>query len=180
MIKVEMIGNLGADVEIRDTNGSKFATLRLAHTDKWTDENGQSKESTIWVDVIISNTESKVLQFLKAGVKVFVRGNARLRVYSSQKDRCMKAGLTIQATEIELCGGSADEVPRELYSPDDGHIFKVAKYYQTDVDTSKWKKEDQTILVDRQAHRFIVVKGGWVAPEVVESTDQANSSQTQQ
>lgn len=167
MLKVELIGNLGADVEIKESNGSKFATMRIAHSDRWTDDQGNVKESTTWVDVTMNNTESKVLQYLKAGVKVFVRGTARLRVYSSQKDRCMKAGLTIVASEIELCGGSSDEVPRELFAPDNGQLFKVAKYYQSDLDTTKWKKEDQAILVDRQAHRYIVVKGGWVAPEKV-------------
>lgn len=167
MLKVELIGNLGADVEIKESNGSKFATMRIAHSDRWTDDQGNVKESTTWVDVTMNNTESKVLQYLKAGVKVFVRGTARLRVYSSQKDRCMKAGLTIVASEIELCGGSSDEVPRELFAPDNGQLFKVTKYYQSDLDTSKWKKEDQAILVDRQAHRYIVVKGGWVAPEQV-------------
>lgn len=165
MLKIEMIGNLGADVEVRDVNGSKFASFRMAHTDKWTNQSGEEKESTIWVDVTVNNTESKVLQYLKSGVKVFVRGIGRLRVYSSQKDRCMKAGLTIIANEIELCGGSSDEVPRELYNPDDGHVFKVAKYYQSDLDTSKWKKDDTGLLVDRQARRYVVVKGGWVAPE---------------
>lgn len=167
MLKVELIGNLGADVEIKESNGSKFATMRIAHSDRWTDDQGNVKESTTWVDVTMNNTESKVLQYLKAGVKVFVRGTARLRVYSSQKDRCMKAGLTIVASEIELCGGSSDEVPRELFAPDNGQLFKIAKYYQSDLDTSKWKKEDQAVLVDRQAHRYIVVKGGWVAPEQV-------------
>lgn len=171
MLKVELIGNLGADVEIKESNGSKFATMRIAHSDRWTDDQGNVKESTTWVDVTMNNTESKVLQYLKAGVKVFVRGTARLRVYSSQKDRCMKAGLTIVASEIELCGGSSDEVPRELFAPDNGQLFKVAKYYQSDLDTSKWKKEDQAILVDRQAHRYIVVKGGWVAPEQVPVTE---------
>lgn len=175
MLKVELIGNLGADVEVRESNGSKFATMRIAHSEKWDDGNGNVKESTIWIDVTMNNTESKVLQYLKAGVKVFVRGHARLRVYSSQKDRCMKAGLTVVASEIELCGGSSDEVPRELIAPEDGHIFHVAKYYQSDVDTSKWKKEDQAVLVDRQSRRYIVVKGGWVAPEVAPAGEESNS-----
>lgn len=171
MLKVELIGNLGADAQVKEANGAKFVTMRIAHTDRWTDDRGNTKESTIWVDVTFNNAESKVLPFLKAGVKIFVRGSASLRVYSSAKDRCMKAGLTVSAHEIELCGGSTDEVPRELADPNDGHLYKVAKYYQTDVDTSKWKKEDQGLLVDRQARRYIVVKGGWVSPEVVQPED---------
>ena len=171
MLKVELIGNLGADAQVKEANGAKFVTMRIAHTDRWTDDRGNTKESTIWVDVTFNNAESKVLPFLKAGVKIFVRGNASLRVYSSAKDRCMKAGLTVAAHEIELCGGSSDEIPRELADPNDGHLYKVAKYYQTDLDTSKWKKDDQGLLVDRQARRYIVVKGGWVAPEVVQPED---------
>ena len=164
MLKVELIGNLGADVEIKESNGSKFATMRIAHSDRWTDDQGNVKESTTWVDVTMNNTESKVLQYLKAGVKVFVRGTARLRVYSSQKDRCMKAGLTIVASEIELCGGSSDEVPRELFNPESGAIYRVSKFYRCDIDTSKLKKDECYFLVDKQGERYHVIKDGWVAP----------------
>lgn len=166
MLKVELIGNLGADAEIKESNGSKFVTMRVAHSQKYTKESGEVVESTTWVDVTLNNSESKIIPFLKAGVKVFVRGSGILRVYSSQKDRCMKAGLTIAAQEIELCGGSSDEVPRELADPNDGKLYRVSKYYQSDLDTSKWKEEDQALLVDRQSRRYIVVKGGWVAPEI--------------
>lgn len=164
MLKVELIGNLGADAEIKDSNGSKFVAMRIAHTSKYTDQNGQPHEKTTWVDVTMNDAESKVLPYLKAGVKVFVRGNADLRVYSSPKDRCMKAGLSVSAFEVELCGGSSDAVPRELIALEDGNIFKVTKYYQCDLDTSKWKKEDTGTLVDKQGRSYQVVKGGWVCP----------------
>lgn len=173
MLKVELIGNLGADAQIREANGSKFVSLRVAHSDRWTDEAGNKKESTVWVDVTINDAESKVVPFLKAGVKVFVRGHARLRTYSSEKQRKIVAGLQVVATEIELCGGSSDEVPRELFCPEDGTMIKVAKYYQSDLDTSKWKENDQAVLIDRQTHRYIVVKGGWVAPEQVQEKQSA-------
>ena len=168
MLKVDLIGNLGADAQVKDANGAKFVTMRIAHTDKWVDANGGQRSATTWVDVTYNNPDAKVVQFLKAGVKVFVRGNASLRVYSSAKDRCMKAGLTVAAHEIELCGGSSDEVPRELTDPRDGSLYQVNKLFLVGVDTSKWKKDDQGLLVDKQARRYIVVKGGWVAPEVAQ------------
>ena len=164
MLKVELIGNLGADAEVKESNGSKFVVLRVAHTSKYTDQNGQAHEKTTWVDVTINDAESKVLPYLKAGVKVFIRGNADLRVYSSPKDRCMKAGLSVSAFEIELCGGSSDTVPRELIVPQDGSLVKVNKFYCCDLDTSKWKKEDTGTLVDKQMRQYTVVKGGWVSP----------------
>lgn len=168
MLKVSLIGNLGADVEIKESNGSKFATMRVAHTNRYRTESGEQREQTIWVDVTWNNMESEVLKFLKAGTKIFVRGNASLRVYSSQKDRCMKAGLTIAAHEIELCGGSSDAVPRQLIVPDSGQVVDVAKFYQANIDTKNFKKDDVAVLFDTRGNHYNLVKGGWVAPAVNE------------
>lgn len=164
MLKVELIGNLGADCEIKESNGSKFVTMRVAHTNKYKKEDGSEVEQTTWVDVTMNNPESKVIPFLKAGVKVFVRGNASLRVYSSQKDRCMKAGLTINAVEVELCGGMSELVPKQLVVPETGALVDVKKYYQADIDTSKFKKDDAGYLNDLKGNRYLLVKGGWVTP----------------
>ena len=166
MLKVELIGNLGADCEIKESNGSKFVTMRVAHTNKYKKEDGSEVEQTTWVDVTMNNSDSKVIPFLKAGVKVFVRGNASLRVYSSQKDRCMKAGLTINAVEVELCGGMSELVPKQLVVPETGALVDVKNYYQADIDTSKFKKDDAGYLNDTKGNRYLLVKGGWVTPFV--------------
>lgn len=164
MLKAEIIGNLGADAEIKSGEGYSFVSMRIANTEKWKDENGQEHTETQWVDVNWSKTDSSLVPFLKSGVKVFVRGFVRTRVYSSKQDRKMKAGLTINALEIELCGGSSDVVPRQLIIPETGDIVDVAKYYQANVDTKAWKKDDQGVLVDRQGNSYQLIKGGWVAP----------------
>ena len=171
MLKVELIGNLGADCEIKESNGSKFVTMRVAHTNKYKKEDGSEVEQTTWVDVTMNNSDSKVIPFLKAGVKVFVRGNASLRVYSSQKDRCMKAGLTINAVEVELCGGMSELVPKQLVVPETGALVDVKKYYQADIDTSKFKKDDAGCLNDLKGNRYLLVKGGWVTPFVEENAN---------
>lgn len=180
MFKAELIGNLGADAEIKSGEGYAFVSLRIANTEKWKDEAGTEHTNTDWIDVVYSNTNSALVPFLKSGVKVFVRGFVRLRVYSSQKDRKMKAGMTINATEIELCGGSSDIVPRQLISPDNGDVFDVAKYYQAATETSKWKKDDFAILVDKAGNRYKMIKGGWVAPMVEdEQVNQVSSEEAQ-
>lgn len=168
MLKAEIIGNLGADAEIKSGEGYSFVSMRIANTEKWKDENDQEHTETQWVDVNWSKTDSSLIPFLKSGVKVFVRGFVRTRVYSSAKDRKMKAGLTINALEIELCGGSSDVVPRQLIIPETGDIVDVAKYYQANVDTKAWNKDDQGVLVDRQGNSYQLIKGGWVAPLKVE------------
>lgn len=177
MLKAEIIGNLGADAEIKSGDGYSFVSMRIANTEKWKDENGEEHTETQWVDVNWSKTDSSLIPFLKSGVKVYVRGFVRTRVYSSKQDRKMKAGLTINALEIELCGGSSDVVPRQLIIPETGDIVDVAKYYQANVDTTKWKKDDQGVLVDRQGNSYQLIKGGWVAPLKVEEEPAEDQAQ---
>lgn len=175
MIKVEVIGNLGADCEVKQSNGNRFGACRVAHTEKYTDAQGNVHESTIWVDIVIPDAENKVIPYLKAGVKVFVRGNASLRVYSSQKDRCMKAGLTINAREIELCGGSSDAVPRQLIDPSNGQLFDVTKCYWIDKPTKGMKKTDLVDITDAKGGQYKMDSYGFVHPVIVDSESEEES-----
>lgn len=109
MIRIEMIGNLGADAELKDNNGRKFVSFRLAHTDKWKNsQTGQNNVSTIWASCAINGDAHNILPYLKKGVKVFVRGSVQLNVYSSPKSHQMECGLNIAVWEIELCGGQRE------------------------------------------------------------------------
>lgn len=182
MFKVEVIGNLGADAEIKDANGAKFVSFRIADTQKFKDQAGNEQTETNWIDCTMSNTESKVIQYLKAGVKVFVRGNASLRVYSSQKDRCMKAGLKVFVLEVELCGGSSDDVPRQVIDPETAAIYDTTKYYWCNCPTKGMKKEDRKELTDVRGGRFLMNNQGFVAriPENDEAPQEENESQSEQ
>ena len=101
MLKLELIGNLGADAQVKESDGRKFASCRVAHTDNWKDKDGIRHEQTTWIDVILSS-ESAIIPYLKKGTMIYVRGTISTRVYSSEKERCMKAGITIRAQEIQL------------------------------------------------------------------------------
>lgn len=110
MIRVEMIGNLGADAELKDNNGRKFVSFRVAHTDKWKNsQTGQDNVSTVWASCAINGDAHNLLPYLKKGVKVFVRGSVQLNMYSSPKTHQMECGLNIAVWEIELCGGQKTE-----------------------------------------------------------------------
>lgn len=178
MFKVEIIGNLGADCEVKVDQGYKFATFRVAHTERWTDQDNKEQVSTTWIDCTMNNVESKVIPFLKQGVKVFVRGFGSLRLYSSKKDRCMKAGLTIKVLEIELCGGTSDEVPRQLIEPSSGALVDVTKHYWANIDTKQLKKDDVFELIDKQGNRYQGNKAGFVVP-LPEEPDEAENDQQQ-
>ena len=164
MFKVEIIGNLGADAQIKDANGSKFVTVRVAHTEKWRTEKGEEKERTQWIDCTMSNAEHGIVPYLKQGVKVYARGHAALRVYSSPKQRMMVAGISLAVQDIELVGGSADAVPRSLIDPTDGMIYEVTKHYWCNVDTKKIKKDELMMMVDKRGMEYQVNKNGFVIP----------------
>ncbi len=177
MLKVEVIGNIAADCEIKSANGAEFATFRVADTSRYKTQSGEEKEVTNWIDCTMSNTESKVIPFLKQGVKVFVRGNASLRVYSSKKDRCMKAGLQIAVLEVELCGGNQDTVARQVIDPNDGTIHDVKKYYWTDIDTKGIKKDEVKEVIDARGRLYLMNKAGFVAPKEEEKPEEENKEE---
>lgn len=176
MLKVEIIGNLGADCEVKDANGSKFVTFRVAHSEKYTASDGKEVTTTNWIDVTYNRTESELLKYLKQGTKVYVRGNAHLRAYSSKKDRCWKAGLSVAATEIELCGGQSDDVPRQLTDPDTGTIYNVTRHYWCDMPTKGMKKDAMRLLVDARGREYGQNSAGFVAPVPEQVPDEGNDA----
>ncbi len=109
MIKVEIIGNLGADAQLQVYNGNKYVSFRIANTDSWTDKTtGEIKKSTQWVSCTLNGDGGALAQYLKKGTKVFVRGNAQFVVFSSAKSHQMEVGVNLFVREIELCGGQKD------------------------------------------------------------------------
>lgn len=161
MLQATLIGHLGADAECKNNNGKEFITFRIANTEKWTDDAGQVHENTTWVDCIM-NGKPKVFDYLKKGVQLFVTGSVSLRVYSSAKERCMKAGMTINVRNIELLGGRADEVPSVLYTEADNKEVRVAKYFFSPNPTYGTEHPANIMLVSKSGEKFYQDIEGWV------------------
>ena len=118
MIKVEIIGNLGADAQLQEKNGNRFVSFRVANTDKWTDKStGQIIESTQWISCTLNGDGGALTPYLKKGSKVFVRGNAQFVIFSSAKTHQMEVGVNLFVREIELCGGQKEN-QQTAYQPE--------------------------------------------------------------
>lgn len=161
MLQTICIGHLGGDAEFKQSNGKEFSTFRLAHTDRWTDDAGQTHESTTWVDCIM-NGRPNVIEYLKKGQLVYVSGSATLRVYSSPKERCMKAGLTINVRQVELLGGKSDDVPNILYDAQTGAQVEVKKYYNVPSLVRAADAQEWMPLISRSQERYVADRNGWV------------------
>jgi len=115
--KVHLIGNLGADPEIRSTNtGAKIATLSVATSEAWKDKaTGEKKEQTEWHRVVIfsDNTAKFAEQYLKKGAKVFIEGKIVTRKWHDDK-----AGVDRWSTEIVVSGFNHQVLSLERASGD--------------------------------------------------------------
>ena len=100
--KVILIGNLGADPEVRTfQNGGKVANIRIATSETWKDRNtGERREKTEWHSVAIFNEGLvKVAeQYLKKGAKVYIEGKLITRKWQDQ------SGNDRYSTEVVLQG----------------------------------------------------------------------------
>lgn len=176
MLQAILIGNLGADAEVKNANGREFTTIRVAHTERWTDENGQKTESTTWVDCNFQGRPN-VLPYLKKGTQVFVSGHMSLRIYSSKKDRCMKAGVTINVKNIELLGGKAEDIPSILYKESDQSEVKVQKWYLAPAMLRDEDEPEFLNLFSKRGDVFKADRNGWLYPVEEESVNDDAAAQ---
>lgn len=125
MLKCEIIGNLGADAEVRAVNGQSFVSFRVAHSVTFTDtQTGAVAESTTWVSCTMNGDGGRVLPYLRKGTKVYLRGSVALRLFVGN-DGQKHAGLNLYVAELELLNSRTrledvtrfiDEVPEARQS----------------------------------------------------------------
>ena len=109
--KVILLGNVGSDPEIRESNGGKFATFRLATTDKgYTKRDGtQVPERTEWHNIVAnSNIVGVIENYVRKGAKLYIEGKLRTRKYTA-RDNTERTVTEIYIDNLELLGGKPQE-----------------------------------------------------------------------
>ncbi len=99
MIAMEVIGNLGQDAQVVEVKSQNYVKMSVASTDN---------KVTTWVSVMLRGDGGKLINYLKKGKTVFVRGRMTLDAYMGKSDNQPKASATIWASEIQLVGGGAE------------------------------------------------------------------------
>ena len=101
--KVQLIGRLGADPEVKQmVNGKSVARLSLATSQSWKDKNtGEKKEKTEWHRIVVFNEGlvNVVQQYLKKGAQVYIEGQLSTRKWKDEQ-----SGQDKYSTEIILQG----------------------------------------------------------------------------
>lgn len=126
--KVFILGNVGRDVELRQTPGGlAVAKFSVATNERWTDKNGQKQEHTEWFNVVAFAKQAEFCaQYLSKGRTVFIEGTLRTRTYDDDKGN-KRYFTELRAGTIQLVGprpqgaeGGPSE-PQDFPPDDEGH-----------------------------------------------------------
>jgi single-strand DNA-binding protein len=99
MINLTMIGNLGTDARINETNGRKAISFAVAHNVEFKDAKGQEIKRTTWVNCTIwkeQGQSAKIKEYLLSGTKVWIEGEPSVRTYKN------KEGITVAAMDVNV------------------------------------------------------------------------------
>ena len=104
--KVILVGNLGADPDMRYTpSGQGVCELRVATSESWNDKNGQRQERTEWHRIVVWGKRAEVCsKYLSKGRQVYVEGRIQTRSYDD-KDGNKKYITEIIAADVQFLGG---------------------------------------------------------------------------
>jgi len=119
--KVILIGNLGRDPEMRYTpSGAAVTNFSIATSEKWTDQQGQQQERTVWWHVAAWGKLAEICNtYLKKGRQVFVEGrmnadqNGNPRTYT-KPDGTTGASFEVNALTVKFLGSKQEAADREL------------------------------------------------------------------
>lgn len=107
--KVIILGNLGADPEVRVlSSGTKVARLRIATSETYTSKTGEKVTNTEWHSVNVWRGAAEVAEkYLAKGRQVYIEGKLRTRSYDD-KDGVTRYVTEIEADTLTLIGGRPD------------------------------------------------------------------------
>lgn len=106
--RVTLLGNLGADPELRHTQGgAAVLSLRLAISESYIDKDKQRQERTEWVSVVVWGARAEGLsRILTKGSRLCVEGALRTTSYEKNGEKRYKT--EVNASNVVLCGGTGE------------------------------------------------------------------------
>jgi len=108
--KAILIGNLGADPELRYTpSGAAVATFNIATTERWRDKDSQQQEKTEWHRIVLWSRLAEIAkEYLRKGSPVYIEGRIQTRSYED-KDGVKRWTTEIVGQRLQLLGSRGGE-----------------------------------------------------------------------
>lgn len=127
MLKLEVIGNLGADAIVREVNGSRFVSFNVAHNRKRMNrETGEvTSEEKTWVSCALNGDGGQLLQYLRKGTGVCCHGVPRFGIYRKEGEYFVDVSLSVESIQL---------MPRAITRQDEQNLdlfFKAVEHLQS-------------------------------------------------
>lgn len=107
MNKVILIGNLGADPEVKKTDNTTIANFSIATNETWKDKNGEKQEKTEWHRVVVFGAQADICgKYLAKGRTVAIEGKIQTRKWQDDKGED-RYSTEVVASRVEFVGGSS-------------------------------------------------------------------------
>jgi single-strand DNA-binding protein len=107
MIKLQIIGNLGADCIQKEINGKTVINFNVAHSEKFKDAQGNLKDRTTWVNCAYWTDRTAVAQYLTKGKTVYAEGTPEADAYTNKEGQAA-ATLRMRVVNLQLLGGTGE------------------------------------------------------------------------
>lgn len=119
--KVILIGNLGADPEVRYMpSGDAVANLRIATTDTWKDKGGEKQERTEWHRVSFFGRQAEICgEYLRKGSSVYIEGSLQTRKWQNKEGQDQYT-TEIRGDRMQMLGGRGGSNSFEVMDQDSG------------------------------------------------------------
>ncbi len=133
--KVILLGNLGADPEVRyTTSGSAVTNFRIATSEEWKDRNSGEKQSrTEWHRIVAFGRLGEICgEFLHKGKQVYIEGRLQTRSWED-KDGNTRYTTEVIAREMQMLGGQPGREPREPSGEQGGPVEEPITMPEDDV-----------------------------------------------
>lgn len=108
MQRLDIIGFIGRDAEVKDFNTDQVINFSVAVTESYKDKNGVKQTKSTWYEVSKWGNNTAIAQYLKKGTLVMVTGKPNARIWTKDGGE-HNIILTIQAQNIQLLGGGKTE-----------------------------------------------------------------------
>lgn len=133
LLETKVIGNLGADCIVKETNGKKAINFSLAYNERFVDSEGTVHESTTWVNCTIWRTkETALIKYLKKGQLVYVSGTPKVTIYRNKQGE-PNVDFSLNVQDVKLLGSKPKENDTEpVKESGNGIDFKNAPVDHTE------------------------------------------------
>lgn len=106
MEKIEIIGNIGKDAELKSINGNDYAMFDVAVTERY-----RETERTTWYSCAKFDKDKKLVNHLTKGTKVYISGRPQASAYTNNAGKTVSQ-INIWVNDLEFCG-PAKQAPQE-------------------------------------------------------------------